>query len=249
MIVHLNYHERSYRADLRKPFDLSIPLRPGKENVNAFYIPPMVIEPFRAGSFVGDVRQGGSCNVFDIRFNPHGNGTHTETVGHISKDNYPIRSQLTEYFFVARLITVKPLKVESDRVIMAEQIINAIGEEWPEALIIRTLPNDTDKLNFQYSGTNPVYLEEKAAQLIADQKVKHLLVDFPSVDREEDAGKLLAHKAFWNYPQAIRQHCTITEMIYAEDSVADGWYLLNLQTASFENDASPSKPVIFLLEQ
>jgi hypothetical protein len=38
---------------------------------------------------------------------------------------------------------------------------------------------------------------------------------------------------------------TITEMIYVPDNVADGSYLLNLQIASFENDASPSKPVLY----
>jgi hypothetical protein len=34
-------------------------------------------------------------------------------------------------------------------------------------------------------------------------------------------------------------------MIYVENQVADGIYILNLQIASFENDASPSKPVLY----
>jgi hypothetical protein len=41
-----------------------------------------------------------------------------------------------------------------------------------------------------------------------------------------------------------RLEATITEMIYVPDNVADGSYLLNLQIA-FENDASPSKPVLY----
>jgi hypothetical protein len=41
-----------------------------------------------------------------------------------------------------------------------------------------------------------------------------------------------------------RLEATITEMIYVPDNV-DGSYLLNLQIASFENDASPSKPVLY----
>jgi len=73
------------------------------------------------------------------------------------------------------------------------------------------------------------------------------LVDMPSVDREEDQGKLLAHHAFWNYPKQPRMHATITEMIYADSSIADGMYMLNLQVASFRNDAAPSRPVLYRL--
>ncbi len=36
-----------------------------------------------------------------------------------------------------------------------------------------------------------------------------------------------------------------TELIFVRDEVEDGSYLLNLQIASFENDASPSKPVLY----
>jgi hypothetical protein len=42
-----------------------------------------------------------------------------------------------------------------------------------------------------------------------------------------------------------RLNCTITEMIYVPDEVLDGSYVLNLQIASFENDASPSKPILY----
>ena len=81
-----------------------------------------------------------------------------------------------------------------------------------------------------------------------------MLIDLPSVDREEDEGKLLAHKAFWNVKDVqnlnadARTDCTITEMIFVSDFIEDGTYLLNLQIASFENDASPSKPVLYKIE-
>jgi len=75
------------------------------------------------------------------------------------------------------------------------------------------------------------------------------------VDREEDEGKLLAHKAFWNVKNVdelnkdARLNCTISEMIFVEDTILDGSYILNLQIASFENDASPSKPILFMIEE
>jgi hypothetical protein len=84
--------------------------------------------------------------------------------------------------------------------------------------------------------------------------IQHLLIDLPSVDREEDEGRLVAHKAFWNVKDVnhlnpdARLNCTITEMIYVNDEVQDGSYMLNLQIASFENDASPSKPILYSLE-
>ena len=46
-----------------------------------------------------------------------------------------------------------------------------------------------------------------------------------------------------------RFNYTITEMIYVNDDVIDGSYILNLQFASFENDASPSKPVLYKIEK
>jgi hypothetical protein len=42
-----------------------------------------------------------------------------------------------------------------------------------------------------------------------------------------------------------RLDCTITEMIFVPNEVKDGSYLLNLQMAPFENDASPSKPILY----
>jgi hypothetical protein len=71
------------------------------------------------------------------------------------------------------------------------------------------------------------------------------LIDLPSVDKEVDGGQLAAHHAFWNYPNQTQFHKTITELIYVPNEVPDGTYILNLQIAPFENDASPSKPILY----
>ena len=73
------------------------------------------------------------------------------------------------------------------------------------------------------------------------------MIDLPSVDAEEDGGELAAHHAFWNYPAQPRMDSTITEMIFVDDKIKDGLYLLNIQIASIESDASPSKPVLYEL--
>jgi hypothetical protein len=73
------------------------------------------------------------------------------------------------------------------------------------------------------------------------------MIDLPSVDREEDGEKLLAHHAFWNYPQATRLDATITELVFVDDKIKDGFYFMNLQVAPFVNDAAPSRPLLFEL--
>ena len=116
------------------------------------------------------------------------------------------------------------------------------------------MPKPERKKHLNYSNTNPPYLSEESAIFIREKGIQHLLIDLPSVDKEHDEGKLLAHKAFWNVKDVnqvnedARFTCTITEMIYVNEEIQDGSYLLNLQFASFENDASPSKPVLYSLE-
>lgn len=248
MISKITHKGKSYNVDLDKPIDISIPLRTGKENVNAWYSNPVSIEPVRMGDWVGDVKEGGSVNFRNILFNPHGNGTHTECVGHISKEDYSINQTLKKFFFMAEVITVLPDELENgDKVITQKHIENCLGEKRPEAIIIRTLDNHISKINKQYSNTNPPYLLEEAAKYIDALGIDHLMIDLPSVDKEVDGGKLLAHHAFWQYPHNTQLHRTITEMIYVPNTIYDGSYLLNIQIASFENDASPSKPLLFQL--
>lgn len=248
MIAKISHKGKTYQTDLSKPIDISIPLRTGEENVSAWYVSPVKIEPVQNGDWIGDVNKGGSVNFRNITFNPHGNGTHTECVGHISKENYSINKSLTTFFFVAELITILPHELENgDKVITKTHLQNVLENKRPEAIIIRTLDNGIAKINRQYSNTNPPYLTEDAALLIHEFGVDHLLIDLPSVDRELDGGKLLAHHAFWQYPHQTKLNRTITEMIYVPNTVFDGTYLLNIQIASFENDASPSKPILYQL--
>lgn len=241
------WRDRYWEAMSRQVLDISIPLRDGLDNPNCFWAPAVEYSAVVAGTFVGSTALGGVVNFKNVRINPHGNGTHTECVGHISTEAYSIRTTLTSPLFVAKLVTLLPTRTdEGDRVIFAEQIHDMIvSTEQVHALVVRTLPNDDTKLNRVYSGTNPPYFHHEALQYLAACGIEHLLTDLPSVDREEDGGLLLGHKAFWQYPHATRTACTITELIYVPNSIKDGYYLLNLQTASFDLDVSPSKPLLY----
>lgn len=234
--------------DLSKPLDISIPMRGDASNVNAWYVGHPKIEPHTEGNFIGKVAEGASTNFNNISFNPHAHGTHTECVGHITEDFHSVNQNLKQYFFKAEVITLAPEKYQDDFVISRKQLQYALGNKKREALVIRTLPNLKEKLTRQYSNTNPPYLLEQAAEFLANKGIEHLLIDLPSVDKEKDGGALLAHNAFWNTSGEVRRHATITEFIYVPNKVKDGKYFLNLQVAPFENDASPSRPVLYKIE-
>lgn len=251
MIANFN----NFKVDFSKPLDISITLTNTDENPIAWYIEKPVIEPVRFGDWVGKVSEGSSSTNFNnILFNPHGHGTHTECLGHITKEFYSINQSLKTFFFLAELVSVEPELKGEDLIITKEQIEKALNGKTAEAIVIRTLPNEDEKRSKKYSNTNPPYLDEKASEFIRESGIKHLLIDLPSVDKEHDEGKLLAHKAFWkvkdvnNLNADARLDATITEMIFVPDEIHDGSYLLNLQIASFENDASPSKPVLYKIQ-
>ncbi len=251
MTATYSYLGRTFAFDPCEPLDISLPLAPGPDQVSCFWAEPVQFDVIRVGSFVGSVAQGGSTNYQRVHLTPHGNGTHTECYGHISPDpTATLNRHLRRFLFVAQLVSVAPRpQPNGDLVVMLADVepLLAAAAAAPEALVLRTLPNEEAKRSRQYSGTNPTYLEPALAHYLVAQKIQHLLLDLPSVDREEDSGELLAHHAFWQYPDATRQDCTITELIFVPDEVKDGLYLLNLQITSLELDASPSKPVLYQL--
>ncbi len=248
MKVFVEFRQQVYQANLEEPMDISIPLKAGMNNVNCFYAPPMEVWPVVAGDFVGSTKQGGPLNFMNVQLNPHGNGTHTECVGHIAKEEYTINQCLRKFFFLAELLSIFPRKTANgDRVIFADQLEELIQWQGTKAIIIRTLPNDGMKLSMNHSGANPPYLHHEAIEFLTSIGIEHLLVDLPSVDREEDGGALLSHKSFWQYPVSPKTNRTITELVYVPMEIKDGLYFLNLQIGSFELDVSPSKPVLYKL--
>jgi arylformamidase len=252
----LIHRSTRFSGDFSQPIDLSIPTKANLDSAVAWYVAPTQIDTVRSNRFVGSVAEGGSVNFRNIQFNPHGNTTHIECVGHISKEVFSVNKCYQKFSHIAQLITINPVDYSGeisefnqkvDRVITREQLVNVLAEGY-EAVILRTMPNSSHKLHQNWNNTNWPYLLPEAASFLREIGVKHLLLDLPSVDREEDGGLLLAHHAFWNYPEQPRMEATITEMIFVPDHVVDGIYLLQLQMASFENDASPCKPVIYELQ-
>ncbi len=271
MMITITIDERVWSVATSEPIDLSIALDFYGPQPSAFSLAEASSAPVSAGSFVGDTRLGGSANCETVSLNPHANGTHTEGVGHITLERYSVSDALCESLIPATVITVLPevfgsilesydgVSSQEDEVITRSQLSKALEKVGCEAgfmgaVIVRTLPNEPGKKKACHSDSNPVYLTNDAMQWLRDANIRHLLVDIPSVDREQDGGKLSNHRIFWDLPRGgnielARKHATITEMIYVPESVEDGFYLLNLQIPNFVLDAAPSRPVLFRLQR
>lgn len=190
MIATIEVKGKTFRTDLSQPIDISIPLSP--EGPRAWYVDKLTIEPVMTDRFTGSVEKGGAVNFRNIKLNPHGHGTHTETVGHIDSEIISINKTLNIFFFRARLITVLPKPFfgkeetfvkQGDYIISKSEIEEAIGNNTCEALVIRSAPNTSEKLSKNYANTNPAYFEPEALTFIRESGIKHVLTDLPSVDR------------------------------------------------------------------
>ena len=282
-------------VDLARPRDLSLrfelvdePSSSSSGTARAFGLPAGTTRAVAVGAFVGDVRRGGSCNCETLVITPHGDGTHTEGVGHLLDERLPVvdlidaRGPAALALIPALLVTVAPRALASvaddvagnhapdDRVVDELSLVDAIAHAMSRApatmqgwralaLVIRTARGE-DVRRTRFSGTNPAYLTVDAAELVRTRGFHHVLVDLPSLDREDDGGLLGAHHAFFDVParlrslttlapeaaSAVRQR-TVTELIAVDSDVVDGLYALSLQLAPLAADAVPSRPLLFPL--
>jgi hypothetical protein len=203
--------------------DLSIPLRFDGAQPNLYGVAAASRSVLVTDGFTGSVPDGGSCNVDAVRLIPHCNGTHTECVGHITRERITLAECWQPRMLTALLISVRPAsgpetgRNPHDAAITAAMLAAAAGpwlgggselggDSIPEALIIRALPADTDPFTTYgaadpvpgtalASGPTPFFLPEATAWM-RDHGVLHLLTDLPSLDPLDSSG-LLAHRAFW----------------------------------------------------
>lgn len=260
--------EQQFLARFDQAISLAIPVQFNGAQPACFGSAPATASPLHAGSFVGDVQRGGSCNVPVLTLNPHCNGTHTETISHVVNESIT-PAHIAPTLVPCTLLTVKPGVAATtsdqyrpalnpnDAVITADMLNKCLADadaNFLSALAIRTLPNTDAKLSMDYHDA-PFFTRE-AMQYLLSKGVEHLLVDFPSIDRMNDDGHLTVHHLFWNLEEdshrlrdGARTHCSVTELIYVPDSVEDGHYLLSLQVTAFALDVSPSRPLLIPIEQ
>jgi hypothetical protein len=191
-------------------------------------------------------------------------------VGHIVEERVSVTDCALPLLMPVLVLSVQPEpRAGGDRVVtraaLAAQIerwlaaARAAGAAVP-AVALRALgAYSRDAFARDFSGTNPPYLDPAAAELLA-RHFAHLLVDLPSIDREQSGkGAPACHAIFFGVdreperatlrnadPQ--RAGATITELVNLHSGIADGFHLLSLQVAPIVSDAAPSRPLLFPCE-
>jgi len=218
----------------REGHDLSIPLDFGGDQPRFFGAPAAAAHPLAAGSFTGEVGTGSSCNCSTITLTPHCNGTHTESLGHLTRNGVSVRDAAGEPWCPARLVSVRPSPAATsaeraqpsarttDLLITRMALQSALDAQtgipaWSDhpALIVRSLRDDagphnrsTMYRNYDSCATVP-YFSSDAMHWIVEQGVRHLVVDLPSVDRG-DSSLLTAHRLFWGLPTGVTDAAVAT---------------------------------------
>lgn len=252
--IELFFDGRRYRSTAAVASDAAIPLAFDGGGPCAFGAQPAMLDPLVVGDFTGRMGTGATCNASVLHLAPHGNGTHTESVAHIADDGPPVPALLNGGWMPAWLVSVDAAGGPIEAAAL-EQALERSRAAGAVALLVRTRPNTTEKLTRQYPGeAMPPWFEVMAARAVAEAGIEHWLVDLPSLDRLDDTA-LPAHRAFFGLPAgarsargARRRFCTVTEMIYVADELADGLYLLDLQVPRWSLEAVPSRPLLMQTE-
>ena len=250
-----------YSFDSAAGIDISIPMQFNKNQNPKFYDSSKPIKryyTFDENEYSIDT--GAGCNVPLIELNVHCMGTHTESANHISNNGATIDMIKNLSFIPSQLITIKPTSNtdenyhaslnNEDLFITKIQLESQIEDNnFLDAIIIRTMPNEEHKKVKNYNSTHHPFLTTEAIKFIRDAGIKHLLIDTPSIDKYDDGGKLGNHHIFFNNNNNDNfNYNTITELIFVPDNCNDGEYLLNIGLPNFNLDAAPSRPIIYRIK-
>lgn len=244
MHISIEFNGRGYSADLANGISLASPLGDSAKEYRAWSVPPVKLSPVTSGEWVGSVKEGASVNFYDVTINPHGNGTHTECQGHIRAAHQSLNRSLKGFHFICRFIRLTPKEKSGEQVISLEALQKKWQPQGESALIIAT---GNYPAGHDFTNSNPPYFDPALLSYIRGEGILHFLTDLPSVDKEDDGGLLKSHKAFWPEDNPQSEQATISEMLMIPPATEEGLYLLNLQVPALENDAAPSRPVIYPL--
>ena len=274
MQVTITLADKSYQVNTDFGHSLAIALdfQQSNNQPNHFGAAPALATPMQVTGFIGDTEQGGSCNVNELTFNPHCNGTHTETIRHICDADNALSVSIAALelppLMPCALISITPIAASAtnddytpslaanDKIISRAQLEQQLAPYHDlqlQCLALRTLPNSDEKCQANYNANNqPAFFSRDAVLYLNERGVEHLILDLPSLDRLNDDGLLTCHHLFWQVIAGAHQpspnsliNKTITEMAYIDNDISDGFYFLNLQTPAFINDAAPSRPMLY----
>jgi arylformamidase len=104
----IDFGHGEVRIDLSRPISLAIALDFSDQQPRHFGAPQAVSRPFAVPGFSGSVEHGASCNCQTLTLIPHCNGTHTECVGHLTREPLDAHRVAPLGFIPAMLVTIEP---------------------------------------------------------------------------------------------------------------------------------------------
>ena len=157
-----------------------------------------------------------------------------------------IHEHLRQFFFMARLISVTPRSLFEDRIIQADQLAAALGEDRPRrssSAPIR-IRRASGRIIIRDQSALPA---TRAATWIRERGIRHLLLDLPSVDRGTmvASSRLIMPSGTTRKP---RKDATITRVDLCPGPASRWLVPFNLQISSIMNDAAPSKLCFFTIQ-
>lgn len=273
MQAELTINGQKVRAALDRGVSLAIPVEFGGTGPRHFGAPAPTSKPWSVGSFSGSVAAGASVNCSTMTLIPQCQMTHTESVAHLTREAGDAWRVVPRGLLPAVVVSVSPEPARetqestdpqpwgTDTLITQRRLRAAwpmarpgMSQFEPVAAIIRTLPNEAGKRTRDYSDAVPPYFTREAVQWLVEKRIEHLVLDLPSLDRTHDEGHLVGHRLFFGLPpgshargDAARSRCTITELAFIPDEVADGFCVLSLAVPAIGGDAVPSQPIVYPL--
>ena len=268
MITSIKHNRKTHVIDTSIFKDLSIPYNFNGPQPNFFDVKPGMSTAYKSGTLSYSISDGAGCNIPEISMNIHCTGTHTECVGHLLEKNGSVSECIQDLYMPTVLLTVRPklfsecsdgyhVAVKGDEKVISKESIEVSYNKHklnnPLCMIIRTLPNPKEKQFYSFTENYPPFFTNDSLIFLSN-KIQHLVVDIPSIDRMEDDGILGNHRIFWGNCNNVRGEInpestdTITELAFIEDDILDGFYFLNIQLPHFVCDAAPSRPILIKVD-
>ncbi len=242
MQLEIEHCQKKFKINQNIYFDITIPIQK-QENVNCYFLDSPSFQYFESPEFSGNLSKGGSVNCEKISFYPHASGTHTECALHVYPVDFTMKDFNLPALMPAVVLTLNPICSNLDSFIDDTLLNNFNNDLNAEVIVLRTLPNLSDKLNKNYSNTNPTYLKPNAIEVFKKMGFKHIVTDLPSIDKESDEGLLLSHKVW--FKDNDYNYNTITELTYIQDDIKDGFYFISIKCPKIQTDAVPSSVVLY----
>jgi kynurenine formamidase len=200
--ITIELQRASYQLNMASSWSLAIPVNfnQPRQQPNHFSANAALATPMQAGGFIGDTKQGGSCNVNELTINPHCNGTHTESIAHIcdfsvgdnqekaekNKNGVLTLAQLnlpalmpcavisiTPELAITAAENYSPEFYKHDLIISQSALKHALASynnEQLQALVIRSLPNSTSKQQQFYNSENQPAFFSREAILYLNER-------------------------------------------------------------------------------